>query len=60
VLKSFAAKRVTGPFAFFIAWVIDVTILLAQLRRERRRSGSRSLVAALTWRLRERISWLTR
>jgi hypothetical protein len=60
VIKRLAARLVTGPFAFFVAWLIDLVILLRQLRAQRMTRGSRSWRAAALERARERISWLTR
>ncbi len=37
MLKRFATWLVTGPPAFFLAWAIDVVVLLAKLRAVRAR-----------------------
>jgi hypothetical protein len=60
VLKRLAARLVTGPFAFFIAWLIDLAILLRQLRAQRLTRGTRSWRASAAERLRDGVSRLTR
>jgi hypothetical protein len=38
-------RVLTGPFAFFVAWVIDVLAYALAARRERRRRRSASISA---------------
>jgi hypothetical protein len=40
MLKRFAARVITSPFAVFVSWTIDLALLVRELRRQRRRSVS--------------------